>query len=303
MASPVGPPWLITISGGRSPGGPAKPGFAGSYTLANAVTPPSVGNSIRDGTDTNAGSNGISALTRRTSTDRALKSSQTSSSGRSGHRPRTRSGTPPPPWRDPSAGRCGADRGPAVRRSPDRAPPASGCRPVRTNRRSARPPRTRRTVMPNTQCGNPNSASMGHKACRSPSTMRSRFHQPVRSLAKCSTPAGLQSGAQIDSSPSAPATRRRFDTEPSSPRSPTNSSQPSQGIHGRSQARNASLRAVGRDAGVRIEISARRRPSLGVAPPSSGSTTSSFTTSAVRLLVALPHADHRRPSAVMRPSA
>ena len=41
--------------------------------------------------------------------------------------------------------------------------------------------------------------------------MRSRFHQPLRSLAKTRSPDGLHSGCQIDSTPSSPATCSTFD--------------------------------------------------------------------------------------------
>ena len=45
----------------------------------------------------------------------------------------------------------------------------------------------------------------GARSARRP-WIRSRFHQPLRSLAKTRSPAGLHSGCQIDSSPSRPAT-------------------------------------------------------------------------------------------------
>ena len=83
-----------------------------------------------------------------------------------------------------------------------------------------------------------------------PPSRRSRFHHPVRSLAKTRSPAGLQLGCQIDSSPSRPATRRSPAERPVGARSATSSSHPSHGIHGRFQLSQDSRRPSGAIRGV-----------------------------------------------------
>ena len=60
---------------------------------------------------------------------------------------------------------------------------------------------------PNTHCGSPNSAAIGCSGSIRPARSRYRFHQPLRSQAKCSSPAGDQAGWKIDSL-SPPATCR-----------------------------------------------------------------------------------------------
>ena len=54
--------------------------------------------------------------------------------------------------------------------------------------------------MPKTHCGTPNSASIGHTGSSAPSRRRYRFHHPVRSETKYSSPSGDQTGWKMDSS-------------------------------------------------------------------------------------------------------
>ena len=92
---------------------------------------------------------------------------------------------------------------------------------------------------PKVQCGPPNSAVRLHSGCTASPARRYRFHQPLRSDTKCSTPAGDHSGWQIDSS-GPPATRRAFDRAPASSRSASHSSVPCHGMRGWSQHSHAS---------------------------------------------------------------
>ena len=52
------------------------------------------------------------------------------------------------------------------------------------------PIRRRRCARPRTHGGWPNSAAIGHSACAASSRQRYRFHQPLRSETKCSSPSG-----------------------------------------------------------------------------------------------------------------
>ena len=92
---------------------------------------------------------------------------------------------------------------------------------------AAREERVRRTPE-HPRAGSANSASVGASASsRGPSARRYRFHQPLRSLAKWSSPSADHSGWAIDSStpPAAssasPATRRRRPSRPAAGWCPT----------------------------------------------------------------------------------
>ena len=95
--------------------------------------------------------------------------------------------------------------------------------------------------MPNTHCGSPNSASIGQSASTAPACSRYRFHQPVRSDTKCSSPLGDQLGWKIDSA-RPPATWRAVPSAPSGPTAATHRSVPSHGMFGWSQLSHASCR-------------------------------------------------------------
>ena len=93
-------------------------------------------------------------------------------------------------------------------------------------------------------------AVRGSPASSAPSSATAyRFHQPVRSLANQSSPAGLQSGCRIDSC-GPPATSRSPETVPSPASSAVHSSVPSHGIRGWSQLSQARRRPSGLSLGA-----------------------------------------------------
>ena len=96
--------------------------------------------------------------------------------------------------------------------------------------------------------GNPKSASIGIRSSTAPDRSRYRFHQPVRSETKWSTPAGLHSGWKTLSS-GPPATRRPPERPPSPDSSATHSSVPSQGMFGWFHVVHARRRPSGLDRG------------------------------------------------------
>ena len=120
----------------------------------------------------------------------------------------------------------------------------------RTRRRSGRRRGTRTSALRTTRRDSRTRPQPRGARSRRPSRMRSRFHHPLRSLAKTRSPPGLHSGCQIDSRPSTPATCSTSPTSPSDARSATWSSQPSHGIQGRSQARKQSRVPSGEMRGV-----------------------------------------------------
>ena len=133
--------------------------------------------------------------------------------GSSGRRPsgrRRRPAMATTPWARPESVQLRErrfDLAGAVRRDVEDGR-ARRARPTATIEPSGRNPYDDR---PKTHAGSANSASMGASASsRGPSTNRYRFHQPLRSLTKCSTPSGDHSGWQIDSSvPPAPVPPRQ----------------------------------------------------------------------------------------------
>src|SRR5258708_38655645 len=92
--------------------------------------------------------------------------------------------------------------------------------------------------MPNTHCGAPNSADRGHSGSSPSPPERYRFHQPLRSDRKPSSPAGDHSGCSTDSLV-LPATLRVEVTPPARFSSAVHSSLPSHGMLGGFQAVHA----------------------------------------------------------------
>src|SRR2546422_11149698 len=129
---------------------------------------------------------------------------------------------------------------------------------------------------PSVHSGHPNSAFIGQSAWTSPSRSRKRFHHPVRSETKWSSPAGLHDGWKIDSRRE-PATRRSLDNVSSGPTSATHTSHPSHGMSGRSHVNHVILAPSGDKRGP----AKKSRPSFTTRAspePSVGIATSSFTT-------------------------
>ena len=159
---------------------------------------------------------------------------------RSPTRRSTRSSTPRHGCPAPSATRPTADRGRPTRPSRDRGSPCACCRRGRSDTRSDRRAGRRSSARPCPTAGSRTPPRPRCSTVRAPSRTRSRFHQPLRSDAKTRSPVGLHSGSQIDSSPARPATALASPSSASADSGATNSSVPSHGIQGRSQASHAS---------------------------------------------------------------
>ena len=201
MVAPVGPPWSMTMQrralarrAARSRGSSARSRRRGPSR------PPGVGERDRLGARDVVGvGRRCSLAARSTACVRPVcRSSRTSASGASGEPPKKATKSPP----------TRMSRIVAERRLDRRAAAASRrrCRPG-----ARRPPsmeraddaaarrRSRRCASRTTHCGTPNSAAIGQSASTSPARSRYRFHQPLRSETKCSSPAGDQAGWKIDS--------------------------------------------------------------------------------------------------------
>ena len=94
LAAAVGPPWLVTMSGGSSPSGPRNAAFCGAYKSPNAVLPAVVGNSTGFATAMSAGSNVVDIDSRSTVVTPVSGSNSTMAKALVGEA--TRSTTPPP---------------------------------------------------------------------------------------------------------------------------------------------------------------------------------------------------------------
>ncbi len=88
MAEAVGPPWLVTISGGSAPSGPRNAVLCGEYRSPNALLSPVVGNSTGFGTAMSAGSNVVDIDCRSTLVAPLSRSSSTIADGVVGEAPR-----------------------------------------------------------------------------------------------------------------------------------------------------------------------------------------------------------------------
>ena len=128
---------------------------------------------------------------------------------------------------------------------------------------------------PNTHAGSANSASVGASASsRGPSARRYRFHQPLRSLAKWSSPSADHSGWAIDSS-TPPAASSGVPSDPSAATVATRSRVVSHGMSGWSHSSQASRSPAGDRRGAATKSGPLTR-TVGGASPSRGTATSSF---------------------------
>jgi hypothetical protein len=215
---PVGPPWPITISGGFSPGAArSRRCAAGSRRRARCGAGARVADALRDRQIADVG--GSCAIERASTSCAPAVQVDARQFERDGRRAAQQD-------------RCCAghaqladffvgigDRLVQLAARAWTARQAAHAIVRYRCRRSRRPSGSRTSSRRRLQCGVPNSAARSHSGCTTPPSQRYRFHQPLRSDTKCSTPAGDHSGWQIDSvgaagdqaavGPGVPSARRR----------------------------------------------------------------------------------------------
>ena len=147
-------------------------------------------------------------------------------------------------------------RGRGARRSRHRAARDAARLGPRTSTRSDHRRGRRTRPRPSPTADSRTRTVAGADGARSSPRMRSRFHHPDRSLAKTRSPAGLQVGCQIDSSPLRPAIYRSPESKPSgaSSATPQLAAVPRHPRKVPRQPRQS--RPVGRDAGRGVEVAA-----------------------------------------------
>ena len=207
----MGPPWIITSSGGRSPSGAATLGVGRRVAAARGRScPPAVGNAIGSGA---GNQRGVEAEVARrhehvdragVDVDRPTTCGSVGGAGRDAHRPRRRGraarrtsvcGTSS--GRDaPESGSRTASRSSPPSRERERDPPVGEERVAATGRTPTAGSRCPRRGRPSTS--------------RPPAgVQRYRLQKPVRSPKNQSEPSGAHVGWPIDSRSSPPATTVR----------------------------------------------------------------------------------------------